>query len=152
MRQLSEKEESNARIRAESAKYARERFAHVCGRAGLPDWAAAEIMRCAATLHRIAERECNGETECSRWPTPCSEMLAGDRMSGRLCADHRRDDSAMRRVRALVGPHAVKFGGDPRGAVVKVEFPAALNAGDCFAERGWTCVPQRERRRAELSA
>lgn len=78
-----------------------------------------KLMRCAATLQRLAETACNRELTVTEIRT--EERIQLD-------------------VIAILAPHdcEAKFGGDPRGCVVKIVVPDGYT--NDFGNEG-ICVP-----------
>lgn len=104
----------------------REEFVAAVVEEGLPLKKARLVLRNAATVQRLAVKECN------------EELTASDR---------RRDQLAQARIRALVEPHGIKprFGGDPRGYCVKLLLPKTKKWNTWGgAEEGYG-VPTRDR-------
>jgi hypothetical protein len=91
------------------AKHANNTTLHECQR----------LMRYAATLQRLAETACNREL---------------------TVAEIRKEERIQMDVIAILAPHdcEVKFGGDPRGCVVKIVVPDGYT-NDWGAEG--ICVP-----------
>lgn len=118
---------------------------------------ARKLMRAAATLHRLAEMECNGygwEDHFKRFACPnAADATAGCDLCGRVeaGAPHyettqgalylvRTDAQVRARVERLCAPYGVKpvFQGDPRGAVLKLVVPSGKT--DDWGQTG-VCVP-----------
>ena len=110
----------------------RERFIHEATKAGLSLDIARKLLSIGATLHRLAEAQCNGD-----WPAdngqratkPCPEcegLWVPSTILRGGCPDCR---AQARTVRLLAGS-AWKpvFGGDPRGAVLSVYPVEAVEA------------------------
>lgn len=126
---------------------------------GAPYENAKKLLRHAQTLHRLAVAQCNGDfpadhgsewktEECSRcgshWhPSAMRRERSKGFVGGAVCPDCRTQD-AVRRL--LVGtPFQPVFGGDPRGAVLKL---APIDASQATIDNGTArllCVPVRER-------
>ena len=88
----------------------------------------AGLQRVSATLHTIAERQCNGhQTPSGDWDEAAAQR------------DEKREESAEKRARDLADKIGCKvtFQGDPRGAVVKLHIPG--QPGDSFggSADGW---------------
>lgn len=130
----------------------RDEFIALMTREGVPVDVARTLMRHAATLHRLAERECNGDDWQLGYPlglTGCPEAPAGafngngvyigPPTGDRWCAtcgnkgDHGHVSRSSvkvarleRRVAEMVNPLGLvpDFSGDPRGAVLKLKVPS----------------------------
>lgn len=95
-------------------------FAATLGAEGVPSDVIHDVLKDAAALHRLAEKDCNfglDERDQSR------ENVCQARTSGRLAA---------------YGIQTV-FEGDPRGAVVKLKLPSGK--GNWFGDTSFYCVP-----------
>ena len=90
---------------------------------------AAELERLAATLNLLNERECNGhQTPDGRWDEAAAK----------------RDEAKRERLKAkvadLLKPYSVtpRFGGDPRGAALKLATPGTAKYNTMGGrEEGW---------------
>lgn len=80
---------------------------------------AVEVWRDAASLHTLAEKECNGEM------TPRDEK--------RQKRIEERVETALKQFGAV----AIQFNGDPRGSAVKVKFKGGETYGDWGGEGLW---------------
>ena len=122
---------------------------------------ARELMRHAATLHRMAELQgaseaaardrgkCPGDRkdggclcrDYGAFTEPSSVSYAPERMGhGEIPRVNVQEERIERRVRALCAPYGVKpvFQGDPRGAVLKLQVPSGKT--DDWGQVG-ICVP-----------
>jgi len=119
------------------ARWRRE-FLVQCGRAGVPEALRDRLLRDAPAIQRAAEAECNWREEISAPFVKRGE--AAERRILRTVADVNAYGSAFR----------VEFGGDPRGATVKLHAgdreigvpaagftAAAMERLDAAAERFW---------------
>jgi hypothetical protein len=107
----------------------REEFISIMSSEGVPLDVSRSLLRAGATLHRLAEAQCNGD-----WPAdngervtkPCDECenywAPAVLRKGNLCPDCRTTS----RVKALCAKHGLEpvFGGDPRGAVLVIKVPS----------------------------
>jgi hypothetical protein len=105
------------------------------------------LLRCATTLQRLAEAQCNGD-----WPADngtrsvavcpqCEGYWAPTSINASGCPDCR----AEARVRTVLAATSLRpvFGRDPRGAVLRlVEHHVSEADVECGRERG-ICVPAR---------
>lgn len=105
-------------------------FVTACRRYGRPDAsekAARELIGLAAAHHRLQEQACNGfHTENATKGHATREA---------------RTEKRILELAAEVGAVGVNFGGDPRGATVKLKFPNGES--DSMGRDGW-CVPTSE--------
>lgn len=114
-------------------------FIHQAGAEGMPIDVARKLLRYGATLHRLAEAQCNGDwpadngtdvygqrEECARCHTLWRGRMVTLRTSvsaERVCADCRTSNAAKTLVGTLPGWSA-ETQGDPRGAVLTVVAPS----------------------------
>lgn len=107
-----------------SKRSQREQFIVQANTAGLTYWQATSLLRHAATLHRLAEAQCNGdypadngERKVEECPL-CGSMWVPSTIKLTGCPDCR----AQSRVRVILNetPYEPEFSGDPRGCVVKI--------------------------------
>lgn len=93
--------------------------------------AARGLLRCATTLQRLAEAQCNGDWPCDngeRKVVPCPECASHyvpSQIRRGACPDCRAEE----RARQLVAgsPYQIGTQGDPRGAVLSL-YPATATA------------------------
>lgn len=123
----------------------REDFIVAMSREGVPADVTRAVLRDAATHHRCAEAQCNGDWPydngerkvefCKRCESGCvrSQLLRGG-----LCPSCRAED----RIASRLAPFGVTpdFQGDPRGCTVKLRVPSGRT--DDGARIG-LCVPVR---------
>mgnify|MGYP001618311108 CR=1 FL=1 len=107
----------------------REDFIAATTRESIPLHVARALLRAAATLHRLAEANCNGDYPCDngerkvRPCTRCESLYAPAALSAKgVCPDCRTED----RVKALLAPFNIvpDFQGDPRGYVLRLIIPS----------------------------
>ena len=127
----------------------RDEFIATMTQEGLPVSVTRTIMRHGATLHRLAEAQCNGDWPADngkRQVVPCGG--AADQGCGmywhpstlkgpmKQCPDCRIG----LRVTALLAPYNITpiFNGDPRGAVLKLKVPSGRT--NDWGREG-VCVP-----------
>mgnify|MGYP001567908682 CR=1 FL=1 len=126
----------------------REEFVAIMAQEGLPVVVAREMMRAAASLHRIAELECSSEA-ADRDRVPCPTTVSNkyecccDYRDGqhedvpRVSAKSKRIEYKMRETLKRYGMVPV-FAGNPRGAVFKVKVPSGRT--NDWGREG-VCVP-----------
>ena len=126
----------------------RENFIAALARYDVRPDVARRVMRYAATLHRLAEAQCNGDWpyDNGEWPVkPCSRCEAGTVISALratlgtwpdgavgtryVCPDCRTSDLARAYVAAELSGWQVSFQGDPRGYVVNLTAPDGREVG-----------------------
>ena len=144
----------------------REEFVALMTKEGVPLRVIQALMRASTTLHRLAERECNGDDWTVRALVPCPEApkgtfnrqgvyiepadsverdvwcsVCGEKgKHARVTASTVKAGQVEQRVQALCKAHGLTpvFNGDPRGAVLKVKVPSGRT------NDGWregVCVP-----------
>jgi hypothetical protein len=96
---------------------------------GLPEAITNKLLRLGATLHRLAEAQCNGDYPADNGQRPvkfCTRCEAGFVPSvmdtNGVCPDCRAQDRAKALIAQFPGFN-VTFGGDPRGCVLLVTTP-----------------------------
>lgn len=119
----------------------RDEFLIEMGKRGVSSWDARKLLRCGATLQRLAEAECNGDYPCDngeRRVTPCPQCEAGyvpSHIKRGQCDNCRAEARAF----AVLRPYGLKpyFQGDPRGAVFQiVPADAPMPDVECGRIRG----------------
>ena len=143
----------------------REEFIALATKEGVPFSAAQKLMRYAATLHRLAERECNGTDWELGYPmglTICPDAPPGafngrgvyvgpptggycptcgsSKDHGQIAKSQVEASRIERQVTALCQPLKIvpDFSGDPRGAVLKLQVPSGRT--NDWGREG-VCVP-----------
>lgn len=137
----------------------REEFAVKMTAEGVPLYILRKVMREANTIQRLAAVACSDEyADRDRIACPAGPDWRGVKGMPCLCSDYGsndgethgtvprymiRDYRAQKRITALLAPYKVRpiFGGDPRGACVKLEVPSGKT--DDWGQVG-ICVPTRE--------
>jgi hypothetical protein len=125
----------------------REEFVALMAQEGVPFSTSRLLMRYAATLHRLAEAQCNGD-----WPADNGERRVEECQScqamwipsvlkrtatfAKACPDCRTGI----KVAVVCEPYGIKpvFNGDPRGAVLKLQVPSGRT--NDWGKEG-ICVP-----------
>ena len=142
-----------------SYQHDRDEFIHETTKRGLPLTVVEALLRAATTLHRLAERECNGDDWVTGDLVPCPDeadpvnaycpTCSGTKGEhGRVSVSSVRVARTMRRLERLMRQQApARFGlvhsGDPRGAMLKLTLPDG--ATNDWGRTGW-CVPSRPAR------
>jgi hypothetical protein len=87
------------------------------------------LRRCSMTLHRWAERECNGEIERDE---KTGKTYSVNTMTGRRFPTPDRETGALKRAAELLKAHGLELyhQGDPRGAQVYVIRPGDVKEGE----------------------
>lgn len=123
----------------------RENFIARMAKAGIRPDDSRKLLRYARTLHRLAEAQCNGDwpadngerkvKECPR----CEGLWAPSSFARGVCPDCRTEDLVRRVCAGYANAIVPKFGGDPRGCVLKLRVPG--DPGNDFGGEGLVCVP-----------
>lgn len=86
------------------------------------------LRRCSMTLHRWAERECNGQIERDE---KTGKVYSVNTFSGRRWPTADRETGALKRAAAILKAHnlTIYHQGDPRGASLYVLRPLDIKDG-----------------------
>ena len=104
-------------------------FERICREENIPLEVASKLMRAEATLHRLAEAQCNGDypadngqRKVKQCPKCESCWVPSFFTAKGIC----RECSLTEHVEALCKKHNIipRFGGDPRGAVLIIKVPS----------------------------